>query len=835
MTTFHNEDLVLAVRGDVDPSTLNLDVYEGFLEALCSSRDFQKQAIRTACRYLGGGEYVSTTQLASENFDANPKLADRYGTLKQMVAALPFADTLGCSIDLATGTGKSYVMYGIARILLAAGIVDRVLILCPSVTIEAGLTVKFKALSGSEQLRAEIPTDAVIANPNIVDANTTTKFGDICIENIHATFEHVNASVRDSFAGKGATTLVLCDEAHHMFTPPGRDRDIRRWKEFLDNPEFGFARIAGFSGTCYVGNEYFTDVVYRYSIRQAMEEGVVKQVNYRVTSEAQETQETRFQKYLQLHHENGKRYANLKPLSILVTSTINTAEQVANEFIRFLAGAEKLSLAEAEKRVLLVSSRADHKANVTQLPYVDDRDNPVEWIFSVSMLTEGWDVQNIFQIIPHEKRAFQSKLLIAQVLGRGLRIPPNTVKPAVWAFNHVAWADEIKGLVDEILEQERRLRSYPVDVEPRTQFHFDVHQIDYETETEEQDLPLKDGNGHVKLFTKGFVQFENQDPELERVDVFANALGGPEVSLKTRVRYPAYSVDEVVKRIRARLKSIDAEGSTNYSKQYPAKRLREVITASLDRIGETRGIVSEQNMQQLFRAIGNIHRPTARSVRIKLKPKSLEVKSTRDIPTRSVALLSFTKEAKVFFDGVSAAVSDDDDRHRLEEIAGDESEYPGRAWTKIDNSYLFKSPVNVVLSTHQPERDFTRRLFDAEVTAQLGGWVKAPDVGWYGIAFSWRKGDHTIKGRFFPDYVLQLAGGSDVLFVEIKADGDDNDENKAKFRFAQQHFDRINERQDQVTYRIKFVSPVSYDAFFQALKKGTAASYVSALQAALTE
>ena len=33
------------------------------------------------------------------------------------------------------------------------------------------------------------------------------------------------------------------------------------------------------------------------------------------------------------------------------------------------------------------------------------------------MLSEGWDVKNVFQIVPHEERAFNSKLLIAQVLG----------------------------------------------------------------------------------------------------------------------------------------------------------------------------------------------------------------------------------------------------------------------------------------------------------------------------------------------------------------------------------------------------------------------------------
>jgi len=58
------------------------------------------------------------------------------------------------------------------------------------------------------------------------------------------------------------------------------------------------------------------------------------------------------------------------------------------------------------------------------LKTVDEPENSVEWIVSVSMLTEGWDVNNVFQIVPHEDKAFNSKLLIAQVLGRGLRVPP---------------------------------------------------------------------------------------------------------------------------------------------------------------------------------------------------------------------------------------------------------------------------------------------------------------------------------------------------------------------------------------------------------------------------
>ena len=78
------------------------------------------------------------------------------------------------------------------------------------------------------------------------------------------------------------------------------------------------------------------------------------------------------------------------------------------------------------------------------------------------MLSEGWDVKNVCQIVPHEERAFNSKLLIAQVLGRGLRIPPEYKgeQPVVTVFNHDRWSSNIKHMVNEVLEIEKRIHSY---------------------------------------------------------------------------------------------------------------------------------------------------------------------------------------------------------------------------------------------------------------------------------------------------------------------------------------------------------------------------------------
>ncbi|MDA8317591.1 MAG: DEAD/DEAH box helicase family protein [Actinomycetota bacterium] len=835
MTTFRNEDLVLKVRPDYDPSLIHLDAYEAFLDALCEDREYQKDAIRTACRLLAGGEYGSVADLAAENYAANPVLAERHQSLDRLVAALPFPDKLACSIDLATGTGKSWVIYGIARILLAEGIIDRVLVLCPSLTIESGLRTKFKRLSADRTLLDVLPADREFRVPEVTDATISTGPGSICIENIDATYRHVRSSVRDSFLGRGSTTLVLNDEAHHIYSPIAQgDAAVKKWKEFLDSPDFGFTRIVGFSGTCYRGNDYFADVTSRYSLRQAMDDGRVKLVHY-VQKDESLTEEERFQKYLQLHRENERRYARLKPLSIIVTSKIAAAETLAEKFRQFLVAETGMSADDAEDRVLLVTSKKAHAPNFTRLATVDRPENPAEWIISVSMLTEGWDVQNVFQVIPHEKRAFDSKLLIAQVLGRGLRVPAGTSQPVLRVFNHAKWSSEIANLVREVLEEERRLRSYPVEGGEHAKHHFRVHQLRYETETKTTDLTPKDGDGQVNLFTRGFVQLESQAQDLERQTVFVSATSRQQSVLKTRVHYHEYTVEEVVQNMHGKLKAVDLESGSTYAHEYPRSKLRDVVEASLANIGETRGVVTEQNLQRLLRAMGNIRREVARTVRIDLKPLKLEEVSTTTMSARSVAMTSFAKEATVFYDSESLEVGEDADRSAVAEISNDDSPYPKRAAKRIDNKFFFKSPVNVVLASHEPERSFLARLFEPEIAARINSWVKSPDVGFYEIGYSWRRGDHTKQARFNPDLFIKLEGSNDVLVVELKDDPDASDENRAKLRYATEHFDRINSRQDDARYHMRFLSPASYDAFFDALKRGEAVAFVSALQATLQQ
>jgi type III restriction enzyme len=837
VTTFKNEDLVLTPRADYNPALLNLDAYEAFLDALCGDREYQKESIRSVCRFLAGGEYTSIQELAAECYGNNRTLEERYGSLSGLVEALPFPEKLACSVDLATGTGKSFVMYGIARILLSEGVVDRVLVLCPSLTIEAELRNKFRQLSADSRLLDLIPETAGFRTPEITTANVTTGPGCICVENIAATYEHVRSSVRDSFEGMGASTLVLNDEAHHIYSPIAQaDASVKKWKEFLDDEAYGFQRIAGFSGTCYRGNDYFADVISRYSLRQAMDEGRVKAVHYVQKDESLDENE-RFQKYLQLHKENQRRYPELKPVSIIVTSKIAAAEGLADKFRKFLVDQGEVDADGAEKLVLIVTSKPAHKEDVHRLATIDDRENPAEWVISVSMLTEGWDVQNVFQVVPHEKRAFDSKLLIAQVLGRGLRVPCGVSKPVLRVFNHARWSTEIANLVREVLEDERRLYSYAVTHGEHSKAHFELHQLRYETETTTKDLPRKDPDENVKLFTKEIVQLETQFEAVERQTVFVSATDNSQSVLRTKVRQGEYPVDEVVQNMWGKLKAVDLEAGTSYSREYSREVLRGVVERSLENIGETRGVVTEPNMQRLLRAMGTIRREMARTVRIERKPLDLESVSTRDLPMRSAGLSNFEKEATVFYDSESLELSEDGDSACLKELADDESSYPRRATREISNKYFFKSPVNVVLTTHEPERSFVARLFQPEVAEKLVAWIKSTDTGFYPIDYSWRRGEHTKQGRFNPDLFIKLkreGAVQHILVVELKGDTDASDENRAKLRFAKDHFDRINGMQDSVRYHMFFVSPASYDLFFGAINDGSVLEFVSGLQASLS-
>jgi len=833
--TVKASDLVLKVSENVDPTRFDISKYEAFLDVLCGTREFQKESIRTVLRYLLGGRYKNLRELAEENYESNPNLKELYPTFSDFAKHLQLPDKLSCTIDLATGTGKSYVLYGIARIMLAEGSVDRVLVLVPSITIEKGLTAKFKTLSGDSDLLRLIPQDAKIRNPRVINATQKIKTGDICIENIHAVYDYVKSSVKDSLLRKGERTLILCDEVHHAYNPMGRDWAIKKWKEFLLDGKYGFKYIVGDTGTAYIGNDYFTDVIYRYSLRQAIEERTIKTIKY-VAEDSPGGESEKFQKIYDNHLESKMRYRKVKPISIIITKDISACKKLTEKWISFIAEKENISKKAAEKKVLIVTSSPEHKANVLKLDRVDDKDFPTEWILSVSMLTEGWDVKNVFQIVPHEERAFNSKLLIAQVLGRGLRIPLEYKgeQPIVTVFNHDNWARNIKHLVEEVMEIEKRLHIYPVNKEKN--YNFDIHQIKYQKKPIEIEVPQKKP---YELLKKGYISFSTQIKGTEKETVYKRVITADRTRKKTYIIYKMYPIDKVVQDIWNRLKIFDIEEGTNYSTEFSKERIKKIIRNSLDRIKWGENTVSEENYRKALQAFGVIKRKKAKTLRFELEAMKLEKIKTSQIKRASIGVGAFRRGCTVFFDEDSMKLSNDEDIKELNDLIEDET-LPRMAIKEVSNKFHFKTPLNIVIAHSKPERKFIEKLISN--AGLIDAWIKSRDTGFYSIEYSWRKGEHPKQGRFNPDFFLKV--GNKILVIEIKDDdliekiksgGDMAKEIKAEYKYSVEHFKRLNKTQKDCVYYFNFLTPKDFEKFFEILKRQDFSEFKSQLDAELSE
>src|SRR5467141_3413731 len=124
-------------------------------------------------------------------------------------------------------------------------------------------------------------------------------------------------------------------------------------------------------------------------------------------------------------------------------------------------------------KVLTVHSniRGEEKDEVVQqLLTVEQSDNPIEIVIHVNMLKEGWDVTNLYTIVP--LRAANSRTLVEQSIGRGLRLPygKRTGVVAVDQLNIVAH-DKFQEIIDEANKPDSAIRLEQVIIEPAGQYH----------------------------------------------------------------------------------------------------------------------------------------------------------------------------------------------------------------------------------------------------------------------------------------------------------------------------------------------------------------------------
>lgn len=853
---FRIADQVLKVDDVREAIDAVVHKYDAFLNLACAERySFQRDAVRETLRFLVSDKYPDLERLARENWNERETIRQRHdGGVDAYLAKMPLRDRKAVSLDLATGTGKSYVMYALAAIALAEELVDRVLVLCPSLTIEEGLLEKFTALAGNGELSAIMKElGAAVAIPAIKRGNETIRSGDICVENIHAVYEKTGSSIRDSFRGHGARTLVLNDEAHHLFSPP--DKGLKEWMKFLRHPDFGFRQIVNVTGTPYLDDDYFPDVVFRYGLKQAIADKVVKKPNYKLedTYTAHDWQKT-----YAIHQRNQKDYGlELKPLSIVVTQEIARCVEVWRELVDFLAAKEGTSPEDAEKKAIWVTSGVPSKGegktrvervygarerkdspekrrqeNLTLLKQVDERECPVEWIVSVSMLTEGWDVKNVFQIVPHESRAFSSKLLIAQVLGRGLRVPPGISKePLVTINNHEAWSEDVGNLLTEVLEVENTL-SWGYDSR-RSKYVFPIHNLRYEPEQTAVEIKREQAK-------EPDVHFQPQDRKTTEYSTFSQT-GRLSVEIH---HYDLFDVDDAVKILRLFLREKDEKIAAAWTK----RRLREFIIAKLKAAGQNETFLSKKNLlllqygfSPMFRELGKEH-PRMSQTAKEIVAVNL-VGGARQWFSESMlkehGALYIVKGDTAPFTGQEMHLWKQYQRLKKQftEYGDDASDQAKVIGARIRQVELraFKSPWNVHYASHEPERKFSDLLF--ENGNLFDSFIKMPNVGCYSFPYSYKPAKaaktHVANENFNPDFFIKVTGAHDILVVEVKAEGDDSNRNRAKCRDGLKHFETLNLRLKIAKrpwhYHFYFLSPENYTSFFEQVREKTYSGWKSSL------
>lgn len=890
---------------DINPRKINYEKFDyreidEYMRAIAGSRDYQYEAIKNVMTYLWGGSYKTVSDLARENFADKPHIQEKYGSEDILLNHIPLNDRLGGVVHMATGTGKSYVIFAVAYLSLIMGYVDRVLVLGPSSTIiEKGLNDKFREFRDNPAYSQALPANLRGKAVDLLNDTDHITDGSITIENINAIYSF--GGIVDSMKTSDAEWLVLSDEVHHAYShlkfddnKISLDKDVaknskkrstedqeRLWMKFLrENKQI--TRHIGFTGTPYNGDDYFSDVIYNYSLKTAIDQRYIKEINPIISTGTEDgddvkwTDNKRYEVILQEHEKIKDKYtykdtagnARLKPITVFICNTTASASKKSDEFVKFLAKYEKSrsgttnseSEFEAAMResVICVTTAVSESEFKEKLDNIEETDpakvgGAVEFIFAVNKLSEGWDVDNVFQIVPMQDKVFNSKLLISQVLGRGLRIPRNVPQaailqnyPRVTVQNHEKFSEHIKEILDAVIESDMHLGTAPLlntEVSDRANKHFSLFNLNYLASRKLVDKEKEDQKPPQSLVLTKYASTEKIKIEFDK------DTGKYELVRK------AFSIDAIVDAVYQRYAARQHEGikfdfGTSSGDRLPTEdEIREAIKAAmLESNIEDSGFLPEENKSQIELYFNQfLPRGTKKTLYENIEGNITTV-STKNLPKVSLKVADLDRDGSVFYSEDYLTEVGKDTSLILEHLAeervhakknatqqtmqfndplkllGSHGDYV-RSLTEDDsrppfivNPTFFKTPQSGVVVSHSPEKVFTFMLL--ENSGYIDSFIKSPDKGFYSLGYEyWKKGKDRIVRAFNPDFFILIniadytkklqQTGADITAlrklqdkqyefivkaVEIKSDNDDDETIEPKAKAGKEHFEALNRR-----------------------------------------
>lgn len=381
---------------------------------------------------------------------------------------------------LATGVGKTRLMGAfIAYLHLAHGI-NNFFALAPNLTIYNKLIADFTpntpkyVFKGISEFAVNPPK--LISGDNYEQQNLSmgmdNLFGEITVNVFN--ISKINSEVRggkepkikrmrevlgDSYFNYLADLpdlVLLMDESHRYRAQAG----MRAINEL--NPLFGLELTA----TPFVESTKapipFKNVIVDYPLARAMDDGFVKmpavvtQRNFDAKNYTpEEIEKIKLEDGVRVH-ENTKvelmtyarenNVAVVKPFMLVIARDTTHAAQLLSllESDNFYNGRYKGKVIQVDSS----KSGKDEEEMIERLLAVESVDEPTEIVIHVNMLKEGWDVTNLYTIVP--LRAANARTLIEQSIGRGLRLPygKRTGVEVVDRLNIIAH-DRFQEIIDE--------------------------------------------------------------------------------------------------------------------------------------------------------------------------------------------------------------------------------------------------------------------------------------------------------------------------------------------------------------------------------------------------
>lgn len=380
---------------------------------------------------------------------------------------------------LATGVGKTRLMGAFISYLHLAHGINNFFVLAPNLTIYNKLITDFSdrthpkyVFKGISEFAIDAPFIITGDNYDQHDPASGTLFGGVRINIFN--ISKINSEVRGGKAPRikrlseyigesyfdylaGLPDLVLLMDESHRYRASAGIKAINELKPILglELTATPFVEIAK-------GSVQFKNVILDYPLGKAMADGFVKEPavvtrkNFNPAGMSpEEIERMKLEDGVRLHESvkvELETYARetsnpiVKPFLLVIARDTTHAGQllVLIQSIEFFEGRYK------DKVIQVDSSRtgAEEEEMIARLLKVEHTDEPTEIVIHVNMLKEGWDVTNLYTIVP--LRAANARILIEQSIGRGLRLPygRRTGVTAVDRLNIIAH-DKFQEIINE--------------------------------------------------------------------------------------------------------------------------------------------------------------------------------------------------------------------------------------------------------------------------------------------------------------------------------------------------------------------------------------------------